>query len=162
MALVEGRPVEDGGIFEGPLGPDESSRVEMKVAVREDGRPARSLWRLVRNLGDVSLLELEPKTGRRHQLRVHLASAGHPIVGDKLYGGGEDLFLRSLARELTDRDRLRLSLCRQALHAWRLEFRLDCLASSLSLEAPLAADLTRWIEGLELSETPCAKLVVGG
>lgn len=162
LALVEGCPAGESGVINGPLGRDGSSKVEMKVGVREDGRPARTDWWLVRGLGEFSLLELAPRTGRRHQLRAHLAAAGHPIIGDKLYGGGDDLFLRSLAGELTDGDHQRLCLGRQALHAWRLEFHLDCIASSLSLEAPLAADLARWIEDQELLEVPCARLAVGG
>lgn len=151
LALVEGCPVGDSGVIDGPLGPAEYSRVEMKVGVRKDGKPAQTRWRLVRSLDDFSLLELEPSTGRRHQLRAHMASVGHSIVGDKLYGGGDDLFLRSLAGELTDRDHQRLRLGRQALHAHRLEFRLHCHTSSLCLEAPLAADIALWMESLAVS-----------
>ena len=113
-------------------------------------------------MGRFSLLELEPKSGRQHQLRAHLASLGHPIVGDKLYGGGDDLFLRSLAGELTPEDHKELGLGRQALHAWRLEFRLDSMASSFDFEAPLATDITRWIDNVEYSEVRCSKVAVGG
>jgi 23S rRNA-/tRNA-specific pseudouridylate synthase len=152
LAVVEGGPGEPSGVIESPLGPDPSSRVEMKVSVSPGGLAARTHWRLVRPLGDYSLLELEPKSGRRHQLRVHLASIGHPIVGDKLYGAGDEVFLRSLSDEgLTSADRSRLSLGRQALHAWRLEFDLDGLSFGYRFEAPLASDIAGWIGELENS-----------
>lgn len=161
LALVEGCPARDRGVIEGALGADVSSRVEMKVSVLPDGRPATTHWRVVRTMGRFSLLELEPKSGRQHQLRAHLAALGHPIVGDKLYGGGDDLFLRSLAGRLTPEDHEKLGMGRQALHAWRLEFRLDSMGSSFCFEAPLAADIARWIDDLEHSEVQCSKLAVG-
>lgn len=155
LALVVGSPVDDQGVISDALGSDASSTVDMKVHVREDGRPAVTGWKVRRRLGRHSLLELEPKSGRRHQLRAHLASRGHPIVGDKLYGGGEDLFLRSLDGRLTSDDHEELELDRQALHAWRLEFRLKCLAASFAFEAPLPADLARRIDDLESPELQC-------
>ncbi len=162
LALVEGCPARSRGVIEGSLGSDVSSSVAMKVRVCSDGRPATTHWRVVRTVGRFTLLELEPKSGRQHQLRAHLASIGHPIVGDKLYGGGDDLFLRSLAGRLTPEDHRELGLGRQALHAWRLEFRLDSLASDFCFEAPLAEDLDRWIDNLEHSEVRCSKFVAGG
>ena len=69
-----------------------------------------------------SLLHLRPLTGRKHQLRIHLAHLGHPIVGDKLYGGDEDLYLALVERRLTEAQRARLILPHHALHAGRLRF----------------------------------------
>ena len=90
LALVWGRPRPRNGVFDQPLGPDRRDRRRMQVAA--DGRPSRSLYSVLAatrgaGLPAVSLVELRPETGRTHQLRVHLASAGHPIVGDDLYGG---------------------------------------------------------------------------
>ena len=155
LALVEGRPEATAGVIEGALGSEPSSRVEMRVVVRTDGQAARTRWRVVRFLPGCTLLELEPRSGRRHQLRAHLAEIGHPIVGDKLYGGGDDLFLRFLTGELTSEDRQRLQIGRQALHAWRLEFELDCLGKGFSFTAPLAQDLASWMDRLESTEAPC-------
>lgn len=161
LAVVEGRPQEESGVIDSALGPDSTSRVEMKVGIDAGGQGAVTLWRRLRTLGPYALLELEPKSGRRHQLRVHLKSIGHPIVGDKLYGGGDDLFLRSLSGDLTEGDRQQLLLGRHALHAWRLEFRLDCLGSDYCLEAPLAPDLARWIETLDDREVSCHDRAIG-
>ncbi len=164
LAVVEGRPDETSGVIDAALGPAPSSEVDMKVGLVPGGQEARTEWRVVRSIGDVSLLELEPKTGRRHQLRVHMASIGHPLVGDKLYGGGDAVFLRSLDGELSGSDRARLGLERQALHAWRLELRLKFLRPGetfeLNLEAPLPADIRGFLDERESSQDRCADRMV--
>ncbi len=84
-AIVWGRPRRPGGVIDGPIGRHPSARVRM--AVRPDGRAARTLYSVSALFGPVSLLEIRPETGRTHQIRVHLSFIGHPIVGDRLYGG---------------------------------------------------------------------------
>ncbi len=146
LALVAGAPAEDEGTIELPLGRDLGSRVEIRQGVRADGQPARTAWRLRRRRSGRALLELRPATGRQHQLRAHLAAIGHPIVGDKLYLGGDRLFLRSLEGELTETDRRRLGLERQALHSWRLAFRHPLGGRQIELEAPLWPDMAALVE----------------
>ena len=87
------------------------------------GREARTRYRVLREVGSFSLVEVRPETGRTHQIRVHLASMNHPIYGDPLYG------------------RTDASLGRQFLHAAKLGFAHPRTQERLELEAPLPADL---------------------
>lgn len=129
LAVVRGAVAGDEGIVDAPLGRDEASAVAIKDCVRPDGAAARTQWRVLRRFhreeGDFSLVEAVPLTGRKHQIRLHLAHLGHPIVGDKLYGGDERLYLDLVEGRLTDEGRRRLLLPFQALHAARLEFEWD-------------------------------------
>lgn len=84
VALVEGAPAADTGEIDAPLAADWPNRPCQRVDA-EHGKPSRTRWRVLRRDGDGALVELEPVTGRTHQLRVHLAHIGHPIRGDRLY-----------------------------------------------------------------------------
>jgi 23S rRNA pseudouridine955/2504/2580 synthase len=108
---------------------------ERRVVVDEAGQRAHTIFRLLRRTGEFSLLEAELKTGRTHQIRVHLASLGHPIAGDDKYGDFE------LNRALKKR-----GLKRMFLHAARLEMKHPLTGVPLKLEARLAKDLGRFLE----------------
>ena len=84
VARVWGRAEQDSGEINLPLIVDWPNRPRQKICF-EEGRPARTLWRVLQHEGDTTLMQLEPITGRSHQLRVHMLSLGHPIVGDSLY-----------------------------------------------------------------------------
>ena len=85
LALVDGEPSQNEGEIDVPLGADWPQRPRQKVD-REQGRPSLTRWRVLQRLPGSTRLELEPVTGRSHQLRVHLQHIGHPIIGDTLYG----------------------------------------------------------------------------
>jgi 23S rRNA-/tRNA-specific pseudouridylate synthase len=113
------------------------------MEARDDGTglPSLTHYRVLRVHGAFALVELSPKTGRTHQLRVHMAALGCPLVGDKVYGVPDEVFLAHVAGELTEAHRRTLILDRHALHAHRLRLFHPRLGRELLLEAPLPADL---------------------
>jgi 23S rRNA pseudouridine1911/1915/1917 synthase len=143
LALVWGHPRPVEGHFEWPIAPDRRDRRRMKSA--RHGRPALTYYRIVGRSPYVSLLELQPETGRTHQLRAHLAKAGHWIVGDDLYTG---------ARHLGVRDRVKRALLNPPhilLHSWRLQLPPTRAPGPRSFEAPLPAHFRTVLDGLGLS-----------
>jgi len=144
LAAVRGELKADRGLIEKPLA--RHSRDRKKIAVSESGRRAVTDYEVLGRRGGISLVRLLPGTGRTHQLRVHLASSGHPILGDPTYGGGvRSLHLRS--REATT---LLRALVRPALHAMKLEFDHPSTNRRMSFESPPPEDLSGifdWIAG---------------
>lgn len=124
LAIVHGH-VANEGVVDAPLGRDEASNVAIRDTVRPDGAPARTQYRVLsrfeRAEGAFTLLEVEPLTGRKHQIRIHMLHAGHPIVGDKLYGLDPSMYLDFVKYRLTDDQRRQLILPHQALHAASLK-----------------------------------------
>ena len=145
LAVVQGVVIA-GDSIDAPIG--RHPRDRLRKAVREDGRPARTHYRVRERWRDHSLLELRLETGRTHQIRVHLAHIGFPIVGDPLYGGGLKL-PRGAAEPV--REALR-GFRRQALHAERLAFASPDAGHAVDARAPLPADLSTLIDVLRSTE----------
>jgi 23S rRNA pseudouridine1911/1915/1917 synthase len=144
LAVVTGTPLALAFVLDTPLGFDAASAVRLKMGVGDLPSETRCTvrWQGV----DRAVVEAAPLTGRQHQIRVHLAMAGLPVVGDKLYGPDETLFLASLDRALVPDELTRLGHVRHALHAWRLSIprapdRMD------TFEAPFPADLAALVPG---------------
>ncbi|HYN86780.1 MAG TPA: RluA family pseudouridine synthase [Pyrinomonadaceae bacterium] len=142
-ALVHGRVREEAGRVEEPVGRDPRNRTRMAVVAR-GGRDALTLWRVRRTYDRFTLLDVRIKTGRTHQIRVHLAHVKHPVVGDATYGGGRDSQIQQ------PRLRARVAaLGRQFLHAARLAFNHPRTAERLLFEAPLPPELQTFLDALE-------------
>lgn len=125
-AVIHGWPIAQEGWIDAPLGRDVTSRIAIKDCVRSDGAPSFTRYRVLKRFkhssGALSFLEVVPLTGRKHQIRIHLSHLGHPIVGDKIYGGDEDAYLNFVRGSLTDAQRLNLITPHHALHAGEIEF----------------------------------------
>jgi len=156
VALAKGWPERDAFRVELPLEEDTSSslRVKMRVAQPGEGLTAATnctvLGRRARANGDrYALVACGLETGRQHQIRVHLAASGHPLVGDKLYGPDDRLHARSSDGELTEADLALLELPRHGLHAQRLELDHPSQAGRrVAVEASLPDDILGFWEAL--------------
>jgi 23S rRNA pseudouridine1911/1915/1917 synthase len=130
LALVEDHVHPREGIIDAPIGRNKRQRKQM--AVVRSGRPAQTMYRVVEHLTDHTLLEVRPHTGRTHQVRVHLAWMGYPIVGDTVYGYRRQRLLQD----------------RHFLHAARLRFSHPGTGEEVTFEAPLPPQLAAVLERL--------------
>jgi 23S rRNA pseudouridine1911/1915/1917 synthase len=145
LAIVTGSPPQDEWTVDAPLlrqGSVRDSRVWVKQCVHPDGTPAFTRFKIERRWerggSSFALVRAFPRTGRMHQLRVHLAHSGHPIVGDKLYGPSEDCYLDFIETGWTPHLASQLHLPRQALHSCRLAIGIH------DWQADLPPDLLDW------------------
>ncbi len=131
-ALVKSKVKPDEGLINAPLGRNPKNRKRMALVA--GGREAVTSYKVKRHLNDYTLLEVTPKTGRTHQIRVHMASVGHPIVGDAVYGSKHP------------------GLDRHFLHASYLKFRLPKDSKHIELESRLPSDLQMVLDNLALDQ----------
>lgn len=141
LAIVYGAPSPDSGMIDAPIG--RHARDRKRMAIVPDGKLSSTAYRVLEFFTGCSLVELDLNTGRTHQIRVHLQSIGHPVVGDPIYSGAQWKGIQDRAV----RDVLR-SMKRQALHAFRLELVHPSTRERLRFEAELPEDMRRMLEGL--------------
>jgi 23S rRNA pseudouridine1911/1915/1917 synthase len=137
--MVYGVVKENSGKIEAPIGRDRRSRV--KMAVTREGRQALTLYRVVERFDELTLLDLEIKTGRTHQIRVHLAHIKHPVVADSAYGAGRANSIKNA--------KLRAAVAglgRPFLHAARLGFTHPTTGEKMEFTAPLPRELRAFLE----------------
>jgi 23S rRNA pseudouridine1911/1915/1917 synthase len=134
LALVHGVVKTEHGRIEKPIARDPVRRVRMTARLAQ-GREAWSAYRVLRRFPNRTLLEVEIGTGRTHQIRVHLASIGHPVVGDRLYGAPAEAPGHP-------------ALGRYFLHAASIRFEQPSSGQPIEVSAPLPSELESWIQGL--------------
>lgn len=137
LAMVHGHPVPPQGTIAKRITRDPVRRTRMTARL-ETGRTALTEYRTLEAIGQFSYLEVRIGTGRTHQIRVHLSTVGHPIVGDTLYGAPRQV------KGVPPLDRF-------FLHAARLRFRSPSTGLPITIESPLAPELSRWMEDLRLA-----------
>jgi 23S rRNA pseudouridine1911/1915/1917 synthase len=142
VALVHGQVEKEGGEIEQPIARDPRNRTRM--AVVRGGRPSLSIYKVRRRLERFTLLDVELKTGRTHQIRVHVAWLKHPVVGDEVYGAGRD----KTVIDPVIRSRI-AKLGRQFLHAEQLGFRHPRTGEQLRFTAPLSTALQSLLDQIE-------------
>ncbi len=138
VALLHGRMSRDAGTIERPISRDPQRRTRMTARLGH-GRAAQTRWRVLLRLGNLSLIEAEPRTGRTHQIRAHFAAAGHPLVGDTLYGAPRQV--RAGGASLNP-------LGRVFLHAARLSFAHPRTGATIEVRAPLDPGLREYLKEL--------------
>jgi len=161
LALVHGMVKLDRGTIDHSISRDQQRRTRMTTR-RMGGRTALSHYQVRQRFnsryGHFTLLEVNIETGRTHQIRVHLSSIGHPVVGDTLYGAPQQILPRleapvtRVGREAAVRDAITLN--RNFLHAARLQFTHPQTGKQLEFEAPLPGDLDDWLKRLASDPSP--------
>ncbi|MFC1952093.1 RluA family pseudouridine synthase [Chloroflexota bacterium] len=128
LVLVKGHLTPEDGIIEAPLGRDPANRKRMAVVV--EGKAARTRYHVIKYIGSYALLEVRTETGRTHQIRVHLAAIGYPVVGDATYGVESDY------------------ISRQFLHACHLGFHLPSTGEYVEFTSELPSDLEQALKDI--------------
>ncbi len=155
QAITWGWPPESYQRVDLPLERDPLSRLRCSMRVAAAGAGLHAATRVTvlqqrrRGSRQYALVRCDLETGRQHQIRVHLAALGCPVVGDKIYGPDEELHARGSDGTLTEDDFRLLEMPRHALHAWRMEFAHPISGARLEITAPLPSDMERFLTGLD-------------
>ncbi|HVM60438.1 MAG TPA: RluA family pseudouridine synthase [Verrucomicrobiae bacterium] len=147
LAICWGEFKEDRGVIDQPIAVSQTSAVYTKRVVdAAAGKPSCTEFAVEKRLRGFTVVRLTPRTGRAHQLRVHLSWLGHPIVGDKVYGPDETLYLQFIKDGVTNTMLDKLLLPRHALHAERVAFLHPRTRERAAFVAPLPNDMRTFIE----------------
>ncbi len=141
IAIATGRPMPVSGTVDAALGRSNTNRKKMAVVAADRGKRAVTHYRMIEPLQHASLIECRLQTGRTHQVRVHMAHIGHPLVGDPVYGRAR----KPLSEILKDRN-----FTRQALHAAHLGFIHPVTGNSIALDSEIPADMRELIDELRV------------
>src|SRR5262245_4137805 len=147
VAIAAGELDRDSDYIEGAMKMHPHDRLRMIVSSDPDAKPALSYYEVLERFRGFSLVKVQPRTGRTHQIRVHLLHVGCPVLADKLYGGRDQLKLSDLVPQLP-READEVLIGRQALHAYRLRFRHPRTDQWIEAEAPLPPDMRRVLDAL--------------
>ena len=150
LALVAGSPAQDSGDIDSPIGPHPARPRIMHIV--KNAKPSQTRWEVAQRLGPLTLLRCFPRTGRRHQIRVHLKSIGLPLAVDPAYnppphGTPPGIFLSGFKRNYHGKDQERPLIGRLSLHALRLSF-ADLNGTPVTIECPLPKDFRAVINAL--------------
>ena len=139
LAIVDGVPTASGGAVDAPLARSAANRKKIAIVEGSRGKRAVTHWRRLNPLRDAALVECRLETGRTHQVRVHMASLGHPLLGDPVYGRAGKTHGKLLKE---------LDFHRQALHATELGFTHPVTKSRLSFSSPMPSDMQELFNAL--------------
>lgn len=148
IAIVSGDVEHEGGIIDLPIRKAKPFTDKM-VIDKNGGSPAITEYQITKRFCGVTILKIIPRTGRMHQIRVHLSAIGHPIVGDRVYYPDESVYTKFLQEGFSDELRGKLLLPRQALHANSLRFIHPATKEPMKLECPIPQDMAEFISALQ-------------
>ncbi len=152
IAITSGVIDRDTDYIEAKIAHHPHDRVKMIVTDdegNEDAKDACSYYEVIERFKGFTYVRVQPRTGRTHQIRVHMASIGHPVLADKVYSGRDSIHLKSFNANLPD-EQDSLLLGRQALHAFRLRFKHPRTNQILEVKAPIPADIQQTLDALRL------------
>lgn len=147
LAIVEGEVRFDADTIDKPLGRHKKHREKIAVQKKGTGQEALSVYQVKERFKGFTLVSISPKTGRTHQIRVHLASIGYPIVADDAYGVRKALYLSDITSNVSENTQA-LILGRQALHAHKISFIHPVSSERVTFETELPEDMTKLLEAL--------------
>ena len=145
-AICRGAPRWDTLLVDAPIGDDTASEVRVRMGVRDDGQAARTRLFVLARWRDRALVAAHPRTGRTHQIRLHLEHVGHPILGDRLYGQPDEVFLHTIDHGIDAWTLGRIGWARHALHARILRLPHP-EGHAVELRAPMPTDMIAMLGG---------------